>query len=369
MSSHYILYGTDHSYYTGKIRPYLRYKGIPFKEKLSTLLVYQRFIIPRTGVRFIPVLHTPDNLVVQDTTEIIDFLEQRFPDRPVYPESPKQKLVALLFEIYGDEWFTLPAMHYRWSYLSQQHDYVMEAFGDVAGPWLPAPLKRFAGKKLSRPFKGALKPLGISANTAPAIEAWYRQFLLWFNSHLETHDYLLGSRPCVGDFSLAGPMYAHMWRDPVPKKMLQEQAPRVIDWLERINRPSQNAGAFLEDDAIPDTLLPMLSHLFSDYWPLLEDTAIQLASWLQQNPHKAAISRAIGEHTLTIGNASEKRLIFPYAQWMMQRPLTYYQNLPQADKKAVDEWLAESLGPASVKAMNFRIPRPVLRKHNKLVAA
>lgn len=369
MNSRYTLYGTDHSYYTGKIRPYLRYKGIPYNEKLSTLLVYQRFIIPRTGVRFIPVLHTPDDIVVQDTSDIIDFLEQRFPDRPVYPKSPKQKLVALLFEIYGDEWFTLPAMHYRWSYLSQHQDYVMEAFGEVASPWLPAPLKRLAGRKLSRPFMGALDPLGISEVTAPAIEAWYHQFLGWFNRHLEQHDYLLGSRPCVGDFALAGPLYAHLWRDPVPRQILEAEAPQVIDWLKRINCSSQPAGSFLDNDQVPPTLILMLSHLFSEYWPLLEDTATQLAHWLRQNPHKTVISRAIGEHTLKVGNATERRLIFPYAQWMMQRPLTHYQALSQADKSVVDEWLSESVNPAAVTALNFLVPRPVLRKQNRLVAA
>ncbi|MCG8670612.1 MAG: glutathione S-transferase family protein, partial [Pseudomonadales bacterium] len=250
----YILYGTDHSYYTGKIRPYLRYKGIPYEERLATLLVYSKFIIPRTGVRFIPVVHTPDNVVIQDTSEIIDCLESRFPFRSVYPESPKQKIVALLFELYGDEWFTLPAMHYRWSYLAQQENYVMEEFGNVAGAFLPKRLKRAVGRKVSRPFKGALKPLGINEHTIPAIEQWYEAFLEQFNQHLENYDFLLGSRPCIGDFALAGPLYAHMLKDPVPGEHLQRVAPLVVDWIERINAYPQAEGAFLENDAIPVTL-------------------------------------------------------------------------------------------------------------------
>jgi glutathione S-transferase len=91
----YTLYGTEFSLYTGKARAYLRYKGIPYKEVLSTMRVYERILVPNTGVRMIPVLETPEGMFVQDTTEIIDFLEQRFPERGVYPQTPRQRLVSL----------------------------------------------------------------------------------------------------------------------------------------------------------------------------------------------------------------------------------------------------------------------------------
>src|ERR1700751_3391550 len=98
----YVLYSLPHSLYTGKVRSYLRYKGIPYREVVSTFRVFYKTIIPRTGVKFIPVLHSPDDVVVQDTTDIIDFLEARFPANSVYPQTPRQKLVSLLIELYGD---------------------------------------------------------------------------------------------------------------------------------------------------------------------------------------------------------------------------------------------------------------------------
>lgn len=365
MPRSYVLYGTDHSYYTGKVRPYLQYKGIPYEEKLATLWVFSRFIIPRTGVRYIPVLQTPQDEVVQDTTDIIDFLERQFPERSVYPDAPKQNLVALLMELYADEWFTLPAMHYRWSYLNQQEDYVMEEFGNVAAPFLPGPLKRMVGRKISKPFKGALKPLGISANTASAIEDRYIEFVKLFNAHLSEYPYLLGSRPSIGDFALAGPLYAHMWKDPVPRPILVKHGPKIVEWIERINAKDQAEGQFLPEDAVPDTLLPLLEHLFLELWPVLADTANKLEVWLKQNPQKKHISRAIGWHTLTIGNAAEQRLIFPYSQWMMQRPLDHYNSLNAADRQQVDELLRACGG---FDAMQLKIPRRVKRVNNRLVA-
>ena len=36
------------------------------------------------------------------------------------------------------------------------------------------------------------------------------------SAHFDSHPYLLGGKPCVGDFSLAGMTYGHLYRDPVP---------------------------------------------------------------------------------------------------------------------------------------------------------
>ena len=55
------LIGAEVSLYTGKVRAYLRYKGIAFEEVAARAEVYRDVIIPRTGVRFIPVLISDDD--------------------------------------------------------------------------------------------------------------------------------------------------------------------------------------------------------------------------------------------------------------------------------------------------------------------
>ena len=125
------LYALPHSYYSGKVRSYLRYKGIAYRETLSTLNVFRRVIVPRTGVKYIPVIETRDGEFIQDSTVIIDALESRYPQRSVYPETPRQHLAALLLEILGDEWMLMPGMHYRWSFWHERAhiDDVLEHFG------------------------------------------------------------------------------------------------------------------------------------------------------------------------------------------------------------------------------------------------
>ena len=175
MARHQLI-GAEVSLYTGKVRAYLRHKSIEFDEVLATRDVYANVIVPRTGVRFIPVLISDDDVAVQDSTAIIDFLEQRYPEHSVYPATPLQRLVALLLEVYGDEWLVIPAMHYRWSF-PENRAFAIREFGALSAPDATPEQQLAIGEKLAGPFAGALPPLGVSAATVPAIERSYLDLL------------------------------------------------------------------------------------------------------------------------------------------------------------------------------------------------
>jgi hypothetical protein len=65
-------YGCENSYFSAKVRPALRYKGLPFAEILPTPAAYRDVIRPRTGLAFIPIVVTPEGDTWQDTSEILD---------------------------------------------------------------------------------------------------------------------------------------------------------------------------------------------------------------------------------------------------------------------------------------------------------
>lgn len=52
--------------------------------------------------------------MVQDTVEILDFLEARFPDLPAIPSSPRQKVFVHLMELLASEGLLLLAIQHRW---------------------------------------------------------------------------------------------------------------------------------------------------------------------------------------------------------------------------------------------------------------
>jgi len=362
MTEPYRLYGAHLSYYTGKTRAHLRYKGVPHVEHLSTRQAYQEIIVPRTGVRYIPVLISPDDIAVQDTSEIADFIESRFPQAPILPKTPRQRLAAQLFELHGDEWLILPAMLYRWLY---NKDFATLGFGAALFPEADLATQRAAGAQACAPFAGSLPFLGITEASRPGVEARYLEFLDLFSEHLRHHPFLLGTRPCLGDFGLMGPLYAHLLRDPRSGEIMHMRAPRVVQWVERMNFPDPNSGDFLPDDAVPATLTPLLRTLFAEQFPVIADTIRLNAAWIAAKG-EAELPRVIGQHACRIGGVEVPRAVFPYVQWMWQRAADIYAGLSEDERAGVDAWLGEVGGLA---AFQTPIPKRLERRDNRLMPA
>ena len=363
MSNKYILYGAPLSLYSGKTRAYLNFKQIPYTEVFSSLKVYKKIIVPNTGVRFIPVVETPQGEFIQDTSVIIDKLEDAFSGRTVVPKGPNQRLVSALMEIWGDEWLLIPAMHYRWNH--DNFPFIYEEFGKIVMPHMPAFIRRVAGRKIAAKFRGFVPMLGITSNSIPAIEDWYEnQVLVQLNEHFSKHDYLLGSRPCTGDFGLFGPLYAHLYRDPAPRKIMQAKAPFVVKWIERMNNPSPDLGSWCVNDRIPQTLLPILEQQCAEFWPVLLSALERTQQWIQENPSIKKLPRSIGEHTYSIGGIEEKRMISSFSQWKLQRVLDTYRSLDEKQKSMVSTLLS-SIGATNY--MRTDIKHRVCRQNNVLM--
>lgn len=205
-ASRYTLYGGEISYFTGKLRAYLRWKGIAHEEVQAEARVYREIIVPRVGFPVIPVLETPAGETLQDTTDIIDELERRTAGPAVYPSTPLQRLVALLLEVYGDEWLVIPAMHYRWHH---NREWAIREFGALNAPDATAEEQYAIGAKRAEPFAHAAVLLGAQPHMHEAIETSYEALLRELDTHFAALPYLLGTRPSIGDLGLVGPLYAH----------------------------------------------------------------------------------------------------------------------------------------------------------------
>lgn len=361
MDTRYTLYGADISYFTGKVRAYLRWKGLPFEEVPADARVYRQVIVPRVGFPVIPVLVTGDDETLQDSTEIIDALEQRHGGPCVHPGGPQQRLVSLLLELYGDEWLLIPAMHYRWHH---NREWAILSFGALNAPSATPEEQRAIGTKLSAPFAQAAVLLGAEPSMHAAVEASYEALLGELDRHLAEHPCLLGTRPSVGDFGLIGPLYAHQYRDPRSGELMQRLAPRVVRWVERMQQPEQPLqGSFLPDDEIPATLLPVLRRMMREQMPVLQDTARHVSAWMAAHPGQP-LPRALGMHEFSLEGRQGQRIVRPYSLWMLQRARDAYQALPTAERARADALLASVGGEGFAR---FEDP-PRLRRHGLSVA-
>lgn len=354
MTRPYLHYAWEISLYSGKTRAYLRYKGIPFVEKnihLWTMPTIQK----KVGAQVMPVVVTPEGEWLQDTSHIIDVLEQRFPNAPVVPATPRQKMASSLIEAWADEYWLPTAMHFRWSYPENFRDLFQPEVGDNLLPFMPRFIKNRAVTKVATLLRSYLPGVGVVPGQHEIIERWTHEQLDLLDTHFGQYAYLLGSKPCLGDFGLIGPLYAHLGRDPWPARELIAKRPNLLAWVRRMmNPPQPQAGNFLADDAIPDTLLPLFKSVFADFWPQLELTLGEMERTRSSLKPDRGWSRMLGMIDVPMGNATLRVGARPFSLWMAQRSLDTFRALPAAEQASVHDWL-ESIGAGD--AMKLAIPR------------
>ncbi len=238
MTAPFRLYGAELSPYSVKVRSYLRYKGLDFEWRARTNATQEEFQ-RYAKLPLIPVLVDADENALQDSTPIIEKLEAEYGAASITPDEPSLAFLSALIEDYADEWLNKAMFHYRWSYPEDQES---------------------AAKRISDMiFEGAEKPEGIeeqvrtrmisrlyhvgsSPETAPLIEGSFTRLLSLLDALLSKRPYLFGGRPSLADFGLAGQL-AQLNSDPTPGTLLRTQAPNVVKWLERMEKPKAE-GAF-----------------------------------------------------------------------------------------------------------------------------
>ncbi len=331
----YRLYGWEVSPYSAKVKAYFRYKGIPCKNIVPNIFTLKQSIEPKVGKVIMPVVFGPEDEVLQDSSVIINELEKRYPDKSIIPATPKQQFVSMLLELCGDEWLTMAALHYRWNY-PENRTFILNEFGKSALPYFPGFVQRKVASVFAGKLKGYLPILGITEQTQDALEANTHDILQILNRHLESYPYVLGQSPCIGDFSLYGPIYAHLHRDPSPAKLIANY-PNVLGWVNRLKDGSaeMNSG-FIENDEIPDSLLPLIKLIIEQQFPLLEDSAKAINQWAIENPDKNKLPSRLGDTMLRIGDASASRFNLTYPYWMYQQISDFYHELSSTEKDQVN---------------------------------
>lgn len=340
------LYGSPASLFSGKVRAYLDWKGVDYREVRPD----PDFIVAEVGRMVIPVVKLDDGTVLQDSTVIIDHFEQTEATPSVYPDTPRQKLAALLLETYGDEWLVIPAMHYRWNY---NEEWIYGEFGRNLAPDAAPAAQVAAGKAVGERFKGFTPMLGVNEGSIPGIEKSYETLLANLDMHFSQHKFLLGTRPSIGDYGLIGPLFAHLYRDPASGEIMKRLAPEVTRWVERMVEPEQpGKGEFLGGDVVPDTLLPVLRRMMREQLPNLARTSQLMAEWGASTNDKE-LPRAVGQAEYTVEGHQTSRFAAPFSLWMLQRATDFLASLDSQDREACASLLRDVDGDS---LLEFELP-------------
>ena len=298
-----ILYAMPGSLYSGKARSYLRTHRIDYVERAPGDARYNEEVVPAIGRWIIPVLQTPDGTLVQDTVDIIDFLDAEVaPERSAYPATPVQRAVAHLLELFGGEGLLRPAMHYRWDFDDTNIAFLSKDFSASLVLGGDDETREGVFAFSSDRMRSATAAFGVSDDLVPEIERSYGQFLDLFDAHLAGSPFLLGGRPTIGDFGFMGPLYAHLARDPYPSVLMKQRAQRVWRWVERMNAPVVDASEYgdypevlFPDDTVPDTLLALLGYIGEEYADEAVAQVVAVDDWLADHPDVAEGEVVLGK--------------------------------------------------------------------------
>ena len=254
MTDYYRIYGAEMSPYSVKVRSYFRYKGISHKwiiRNAAAQAEYEKY----AKIPIIPLVVTPEDKGMQDSTPIIDHLEALYPEPSIHPSDPVTAFISALLEEFGDEWGNKWMFHYRWAREVDQ----LSSAGRIARTMMPmADEQQHAGMvtQVRERMVNRVWFVGSNEQTAPQIEESFCEALGQLEAHLVDRSYLFGARPAFGDFGVWGQVY-NAWTDPTTCALVEGRAPHVLAWVQRMLWPRAE-GDFEPWFHLEPTLLPLL---------------------------------------------------------------------------------------------------------------
>lgn len=339
----YIHHGTMFSYYSAKTRAYLSYKQIPFVERYDGRDLSRR-IAEVTHKVMIPVVETPDGQILQDTTAIIDALEQHHSERPVFPSDPVLMMITRIVEFIMDELWVTTAMHSRWND-PRSKAFVISEFGRRIGgsSGLQGEAAMAVGEKVAAQMMSYLPQLGISEQSGQtAVKNFFEHTSRLLNECVGPTTYAFGPRPSLVDFCLFTGYYAHHYRDQGDAAdFLKSQTPDLCYYLDNLHAAQ----------CAPVDGVLALGDEFKNYLRAIGPAGAEFAQLTLSSTAEAienvnpgeVFNRALGPFNLHLGEGELRRGSSPFSAWKAQRIFDVYDAMDESDKKRAQQ-IAQDIG-------------------------
>jgi glutathione S-transferase len=193
------LYQWELSQYSEKVRLILDYKGLDYRKIEVTPGIGQVELFRLTGQKQVPVLKDGSRYIA-DSTEIAKYLELQYPERPLIPQDPKKRGLALLIEEWADESIGIKGRKALFSAISQDQNFRKSL--------LPTSTPDIFKNLVEGVPSDFLTILGFGVGYSPDVIksaiADLKQDLEALTLLLADSPYLLGDEPSLADLTVAG---------------------------------------------------------------------------------------------------------------------------------------------------------------------
>jgi len=320
------LMGLDPSPYTRKVESFLKFKQIPYVW-VSRSLAAEKEFQAHAKVQLIPLLFFPSGETMQDSTPIIERLNKDYPEPGIHPENKALWFLSCLFEEFGDEWCNKLMFFQRWFYEADAKATGKRLADErLQGKWWAPLLRPIAARLLVRRMVPRLVYSGGNETNIPQLKQSFVELSGLLDTHFQQRPYLLGGRPCFGDFGLWCNLY-QAWTDPTAGAYLEQNAPALVAYIKRMRSPSVE-GEFETLDALKPTLLPILKG----------DVATRFLPWMEAN--HLAWDAGEKETRLTMNGALFQQKTFKYQANTLDELRRKYTMV--SDDKVLAELLSDT---------------------------
>ncbi|MTI42163.1 glutathione S-transferase family protein [Roseibium hamelinense] len=255
-TSQFRLLGLEASPYTMKVQSYFKFKDIPF-EWITRSLANEKLFQKYAKIQLIPLVFFPSGETMQDSTLIIERIERETGGTSIHPEDKTLWFLSCLFEEFGDEWCNKLMFFQRWFYAADAKATGARLAHDrLEGKWYRSIVKPAVAHLMVKRQVPRLVYSGGNDTNIPQLKQSFENLVAILEMHFRERPYLLGGRPCFGDFGLWCNLY-EAWTDPTAKSYIENNAPHLVLYIQRMLTPSDQ-GPFEALDALAPTLTPIL---------------------------------------------------------------------------------------------------------------
>jgi glutathione S-transferase len=220
-----VLHQWERSPFCGKVRKVLRHKRIDFS------VVNYNGVLGRRATRLSPAGQLPvldfDGERVQDSSEIVAFLERRVPECPVVPPKPGQRAHALLLEDWADEslyWYLMASLLMGDPIALAEH---IDMLCSGRPAWERIPV----GIVVRRMYKQKLKAQGLGRLSPSCVQNRLCAHFGLLETLLTEGLWLVGESKSIADIAVSAQIDGMMKISLTSSRVLEY--PHLTEWLAR----------------------------------------------------------------------------------------------------------------------------------------
>jgi glutathione S-transferase len=222
--SNIVLHQWEMSPFCNKVRRCLKYKGLDYTVvNYNGLLALGAAKLSKVGK--LPVLDF-DGHRVQDSSAIAHYLDQKVPEKLLYPRDPKALAQARMWEDWAGQ-----SLYFYEIYFRMLDPVSLERGLDLVAEGRPAYERAILKFVFKRRYPRKLKEQGLARLPRAQVEQLFFDRLDDIETLLDGRDYLGGSAPDIADFSVVGQLDELIRTSDLKGRILGY--PRIAAWLSR----------------------------------------------------------------------------------------------------------------------------------------